>query len=203
MNEFLERIKRSAARAAGPARRGAAERLDGRSAARTEADRDRRHGLPLPRRRRTPTAYWQLLRRGRRRRQRSAGRTAGTSTSTTTPTRTRPARSPPAGAASSTTSTASSRGSSASRPARRRASIPQQRLLLEVAWEALEHAGIAPDSLHGTSTGVFVGMCNGDYGQLLARRRRRAIDMYLVDGQRRAASRPAACPTCSACRARR
>ena len=24
---------------------------------------------------------------------------------------------------------------------------PQQRLLLEVAWEALEHAGIAPDGL--------------------------------------------------------
>ena len=27
---------------------------------------------------------------------------------------------------------------------------PQQRLALEVAWEALEHAGIAPDSLSGT-----------------------------------------------------
>ena len=24
---------------------------------------------------------------------------------------------------------------------------PQQRLLLEVAWEALEHAGLAPDAL--------------------------------------------------------
>ncbi len=46
---------------------------------------------------------------------------------------------------------------------------PQQRLLLEVAWESLEHAGIAPDRLAGTKTGVFVGMPSGDYMQLQLR----------------------------------
>ena len=40
---------------------------------------------------------------------------------------------------------------------------PQHRLLLEVSWEALEDAGIAPDSLMGTATGVFVGLSNSDY----------------------------------------
>ncbi|AXK35445.1 KR domain-containing protein [Streptomyces armeniacus] len=43
---------------------------------------------------------------------------------------------------------------------------PQQRLALEVAWEALEHAGYAPDSLDGTATGVYLGVSSSDYARL-------------------------------------
>ncbi len=41
---------------------------------------------------------------------------------------------------------------------------PQQRLMLEVSWEALEHAGIDPLSLRGSSTGVFTGIFAPEYG---------------------------------------
>ncbi|MTJ80585.1 MAG: acyltransferase domain-containing protein [Telmatospirillum sp.] len=45
---------------------------------------------------------------------------------------------------------------------------PQQRLFLTVAWEALERAGIAPDRLQGSRTGVFAGVNSHDYDLRIA-----------------------------------
>ncbi|RST09701.1 type I polyketide synthase, partial [Streptomyces sp. WAC05374] len=53
---------------------------------------------------------------------------------------------------------------------------PQQRLVLEASWEALERAGIRPDALSGSRTGVYLGTMNSDYGD------HRAHDLQALDG---------------------
>ncbi len=67
-------------------------------------------------------------------------------------------------------------------PAEANSMDPQQRLLLETTWEALEDAGIPPGSLSGSRSGVFVGLCNLDYGYLALRARRETITPYFASG---------------------
>lgn len=58
---------------------------------------------------------------------------------------------------------------------------PQQRLLLEVSWESLEGAGIAPQGLHKSQTGVFVGIMTHDYSQVVGSDPR-DIDIHTATG---------------------
>ncbi|MBE8968471.1 acyltransferase domain-containing protein [Nostocales cyanobacterium LEGE 12452] len=57
---------------------------------------------------------------------------------------------------------------------------PQQRLLLEVTWEALEDAGLVPQKLSGSATGVFVGIAGSDYYEMMASAR--TTNGYAVAG---------------------
>ncbi|MBW4594596.1 MAG: SDR family NAD(P)-dependent oxidoreductase [Brasilonema angustatum HA4187-MV1] len=60
---------------------------------------------------------------------------------------------------------------------------PQQRILLEVTWEALENAGINPQTLAGKSTGVFVGIFSHDYEWLqLQQNQHQDFDTYFATG---------------------
>ena len=60
---------------------------------------------------------------------------------------------------------------------------PQQRLLLEVTWEALENAGIAPASLSGSQTAIYVGMTAHDYAMRSAKfQGEQTADAYEASG---------------------
>src|SRR3954447_3708147 len=58
---------------------------------------------------------------------------------------------------------------------------PQQRLLLEVAWRAFEDAGIPPEQLAGSNTGVYIGISHSDY-QGIQQFGRRQIDIHTATG---------------------
>jgi acyl transferase domain-containing protein/NADPH:quinone reductase-like Zn-dependent oxidoreductase/acyl carrier protein len=59
---------------------------------------------------------------------------------------------------------------------------PQQRLLLEVGREAIEDAGYAPDALHHSDTGVFIGIAGIDYASMLLAQPPERLDAYVASG---------------------
>ncbi|MGB3476654.1 MAG: acyltransferase domain-containing protein, partial [Mycobacterium sp.] len=58
---------------------------------------------------------------------------------------------------------------------------PQQRLMLEVAWEALEHAGLSPETLSGIRSAVMMGVYYTEY-QGISAANPDAIDGYSATG---------------------
>ncbi len=62
---------------------------------------------------------------------------------------------------------------------------PQQRLMLELVWEALEDAGIRPETLAGSRTGVFASAIWDDYAALAHRRGPDAVTPYTMTGLHR------------------
>ncbi|MBW4084436.1 SDR family NAD(P)-dependent oxidoreductase, partial [Paenibacillus sp. S150] len=58
---------------------------------------------------------------------------------------------------------------------------PQQRLFLQTVWEVIENAGYKASDLAGSKTGLFVGVGNFDYSDLM-KERGISIDAYAATG---------------------
>lgn len=57
---------------------------------------------------------------------------------------------------------------------------PQQRMVLQLSWQALEDAGYAPDSLSNFACGIYVGVMNNDYDDLILRAKATPAAQQLV-----------------------
>ena len=59
---------------------------------------------------------------------------------------------------------------------------PQQRLMLEISWSALESAGISPKKESGKVNGVFIGITNSEYADLVKNYSPESVDAYFGTG---------------------
>lgn len=65
---------------------------------------------------------------------------------------------------------------------------PQHRLLLELTWEALENAGLSPQTLVNSPTGIFIGISSSDYSYLQAQSGQKAPGAYFGLGNAHSAA---------------
>ncbi|MGW4741983.1 beta-ketoacyl synthase N-terminal-like domain-containing protein [Nocardia xishanensis] len=67
-------------------------------------------------------------------------------------------------------------------PIEARVMDPQHRILLEIAWEAIERSRIDPESLRGSSTGLYLGMSTQSYEWVGFNKHWIGVEGYLMTG---------------------